>query len=224
MSSPIAPGQVARGQVARGQTGGGRIRDQGESARRREEILAVATELFSRQGYLQTSLIDIGQRLGISGPAIYHYFDRKDAILFEIRDRIVTGMLDRVERVVDSQADPVAALDSILREHTTTLLENVDANIVYDRERGLLPPDTEAAIRRSEREYESAVRAVYARGVAAGGLMDIDPMIAVGTLLAGCNWAHRFSRRSDRTTIGSPELVDSIVTPLLRGFVVERTT
>ncbi|GIU93346.1 MAG: hypothetical protein KatS3mg011_2252 [Acidimicrobiia bacterium] len=132
---------------------------------RREEILGVATELFSRRGYSQTSLADIGRRVGISGPALYHYFESKAAILFEIRMRIVEGMLQQLTDLHAAIADPVALLDRVLRCHVNTLLDNRAANIVYERDRGLLAPAEEKAIRQRGAQVRGALaRHLCARG------------------------------------------------------------
>ncbi len=39
-----------------------------------------------------------------------------------------------------------------------------------------------------DREYEQEVRAVYAEGIGAGAFADVDPVVAVGSLLSACSW------------------------------------
>jgi AcrR family transcriptional regulator len=50
----------------------------------REEIRAVATELFAQNGYEQTSLRQIAERLGITKAALYYHFPSKDDLLAEL--------------------------------------------------------------------------------------------------------------------------------------------
>ena len=47
----------------------------------RAEILAVASELFTTQGFETTSLREIAVRLGITKAALYYHFASKDDIL-----------------------------------------------------------------------------------------------------------------------------------------------
>ena len=54
----------------------------------RAAILDKAFALFARQGYRRTSFGDIAEEVGLSRPAIYHYFKNKDAVFSAVTDRI----------------------------------------------------------------------------------------------------------------------------------------
>lgn len=60
----------------------------GEVARRvsprREELLEIAAEMFAQQGFAGVSVHDLGAAAGVSGPALYHHFDSKEAMLGEM--------------------------------------------------------------------------------------------------------------------------------------------
>src|SRR5690606_17721877 len=43
-------------------------------SRRREELLAVAANLFAARGFTNVTVDDIGAAAGVSGPALYHHF------------------------------------------------------------------------------------------------------------------------------------------------------
>ena len=47
----------------------------------RQRILAIAGELFARQGYTGTSIADIARELGTTTAALYYHFPSKSAIL-----------------------------------------------------------------------------------------------------------------------------------------------
>jgi len=50
----------------------------------KENIVRVALGLFLQSGYERTSLNDIAREVGISKPAIYHYFTNKDELIHEV--------------------------------------------------------------------------------------------------------------------------------------------
>ncbi len=50
----------------------------------RERIISVALELFAEQGYEQTSLREIADRLGVTKAALYYHFKTKDDIVHGI--------------------------------------------------------------------------------------------------------------------------------------------
>lgn len=68
----------------------------------RQEILDVALELFTRQGYAGTSIRDIAEAMGMTKSALYYHFTNKESILTELlgsrRDEI-----DELLAWIDSQ-------------------------------------------------------------------------------------------------------------------------
>lgn len=65
--------------------------------RTREEILLTAARLVARGGHRPVSLHDIAADLGLTAPALYAYFDGKEAIFAEMAkllDREVAGLFD----------------------------------------------------------------------------------------------------------------------------------
>ena len=56
----------------------------------RERILDVALELFTEQGYESTSLREITERVGVTKPALYYYFESKEAIFLTLIEPILT--------------------------------------------------------------------------------------------------------------------------------------
>jgi len=59
---------------------------------RRAEICRTAAQIFRDRGYDATSVSDIARALGMTKAGLYHYFDSKEALLFEI----MTYGLERV--------------------------------------------------------------------------------------------------------------------------------
>jgi AcrR family transcriptional regulator len=49
-------------------------------------ILMKAATLFSTKGYVETSMSDLAEELGLSKAAIYHHFDSKESLLRDLMD------------------------------------------------------------------------------------------------------------------------------------------
>ena len=60
-------------------------------AETRERILDVATRLFAEGGYDATGLRGIADVVGLTGPALYHYFASKEALMDALIDRATEG-------------------------------------------------------------------------------------------------------------------------------------
>lgn len=57
------------------------VRGRPRSLTRMEEVLACAAAMFSSRGYAATTLEDIGTKLGMTRPALYHYVKSKEDLL-----------------------------------------------------------------------------------------------------------------------------------------------
>ena len=57
-------------------------KEQGE--KRREEILAVALDLFIRKGYAATRTLDISKAVGVSEGLLFHHFETKEKLYEEL--------------------------------------------------------------------------------------------------------------------------------------------
>ena len=187
-------------------------------AGRRREILDVAERLFARHGYASTSMDDVAEAVGVTKPAIYHYFRSKDDILLEIRQSIIDEALERVEGVLEAEGPPSRKLADLLVSHTETVLRRRRANKIFHEEHGLLSPDRERSISGKDTRYEKVLQQLYAEGVEAGELRDVDPGIAVATLLGACNWSYRWFR--PRGQYSAEEMAALIVDLLLEGHLV----
>lgn len=55
-----------------------------ELGRRKATVMEVATQLFTAQGYAETSLVDIAKRAGVATRTLYQHFGDKEAIFREV--------------------------------------------------------------------------------------------------------------------------------------------
>jgi AcrR family transcriptional regulator len=69
----------------------------------RSQILDVAEELFSRNGYDETAVSDIVGRMGVAQGTFYYYFDSKEDCLDALVRRILDADFAFIEEVVDRE-------------------------------------------------------------------------------------------------------------------------
>lgn len=63
---------------------------------KREQILKSAAKVFADQGFDRASMNLLAKECGISKANIYHYYDSKDALLFDLLDSYLRDLRDRV--------------------------------------------------------------------------------------------------------------------------------
>ncbi len=63
---------------------------------KRGQILKSAAKVFAEQGFDRASMTQLARECGTSKANIYHYYDSKDAILFDILDCYLSELRDRI--------------------------------------------------------------------------------------------------------------------------------
>jgi AcrR family transcriptional regulator len=121
---------------------------------RRDEILDIAVGLFAQRGYHGVSMDDIGSAAGVTGPALYHHFAGKEAMLVAALIPVSEGLLNGGrERVARHPADAQAALTDLIEFHVEFALENPAVIALHLHELDRLPDEPKRQIRRLQRLY-----------------------------------------------------------------------
>ncbi|HVT42597.1 MAG TPA: helix-turn-helix domain-containing protein [Acidimicrobiales bacterium] len=71
---------------------------------RRQQLFAVALELFAQRGYRATTMDDIAEAAGVTKPLLYQHFSSKRALYLELVDSVARDLLTAIGRAV-LQAD-----------------------------------------------------------------------------------------------------------------------
>lgn len=69
---------------------------------RRSEILAAAGELFTNQGYINTTVEAIIQQVGIAKGTFYYYFKSKEEILDALVHQMVDELCEEYKKIADT--------------------------------------------------------------------------------------------------------------------------
>jgi AcrR family transcriptional regulator len=128
--------------------------DQVRRRSRRDEILEIAMGLFASRGYHGVSMDDIGAAAGVTGPALYHHFAGKEAMLVAALNPVSEGLLQNGRaRVAEHPGDPRAALESLVDFHVPFALANPAVIALHLHELDRLPEEPRRQIRRLQRLY-----------------------------------------------------------------------
>jgi AcrR family transcriptional regulator len=121
---------------------------------RRDEILEIAVGLFASRGYHGVSMDDIGSAAGVTGPALYHHFAGKEAMLVAALIPVSEGLLHGGrERVARHPGDARATLADLIDFHVEFALEHPAVIALHLHELDRLPEEPRRQIRRLQRLY-----------------------------------------------------------------------
>jgi AcrR family transcriptional regulator len=160
----------------------------------RQEILRTAARLFQQRGYDATSMNDVAAALKLSKGGLYHHFQGKDEILFEIMNHAMEITEERVLAPVRGIADPEERLRALIRRHMEVVLSPRDREItVMLHENHPLPPALRKRINSRKKEYIHFVEDLISdvqRGRHAKGA--VSPRAAAFALLGMINWIYQW--------------------------------
>lgn len=128
----------------------------GESPRpgltRREELLEIAAELFAARGFASVTVDDLGAAAGVSGPALYHHFESKEAMLGEMLVDISHHLLE-AGRALREAAPAMRLLDDLIEMHVDFSVDHRALISVHFRDLLLSSADDQRRVRSLQRQY-----------------------------------------------------------------------
>lgn len=115
--------------------------------------MQAAARLFAERGYNSVSTVELGEAVGMSGPAIYNYFSSKEALLCELLIDASTRLLASCLEIVSDEQPPQDTLDELIAFHVEFATTDPDIILLQDRELSSLPVEANRKVRRLQREY-----------------------------------------------------------------------
>jgi TetR/AcrR family transcriptional regulator, cholesterol catabolism regulator len=160
----------------------------------RQEILRTAARLFQEQGYHATSMNDVAAALKLSKGGLYHHFQSKDEILFQIMNHAMDITEERVINPARSIRDPEERLRTLIRLHIDVVLSVRDREItVMLHENHPLPPALRKRINARKKDYVHFVEGVIADVQRVKQAKPVvDPKAAAFALLGMVNWVYQW--------------------------------
>ena len=157
---------------------------------RREAILQVAAPLFVRQGFAATSLDDVAAALGLTRPAIYHYFPDKHQILLEIVERGFANLSKEAREIARQQGRAIDKLEQIFTLHLSRVAADPQAIFLVIAEAGDLAPAARATLKRRRQAYETVLSSLLEEAVRDGDIVASDPRLLIKAMVSMANWVY----------------------------------
>ena len=76
-----------------------------------------AVELFAIRGFGQVSMRDLAAHLGIHAGSLYHHFESKEALLFEVIEELYETLLVNAQNQLSKNRSATAKLNALLQAH-----------------------------------------------------------------------------------------------------------
>ena len=183
----------------------------------KEAIRDCAIELFGKHGYTGTSMRDIAKAVGVLPGSLYAHIESKEALLIEIVEDGIERFLSQVAPYVSAEGPSLDRLRAMIVAHVEVVADHPERSlVVFHQWRFLGDENTPLAIER-RRDYERCFVQVVEQGMKEGSLKDdLNPRVAVLTILGSLNWTPEWLSPSGR--LSPAEIGELMAGTLLDGI------
>jgi len=164
----------------------------GQRRRKRDAILRTAAQAFCANGFHQTSLNDIADKLNVTKPSLYYYVKSKDDILFECHREALEQLRDPLDTAERGAYSGRERLRIFMTAYAKTVCGDFGRCLILCTDQ-VLRPDLRDELWGYRRRLDSAVRKIIQEGIDDGSIAPCDPKYATFAIFGAFNWlAHWF--------------------------------
>ncbi len=166
---------------------------------KRTHILKGAAKVFATEGFDRASMRQLAQECDVSKATIYHYYDSKDALLFDILDSYLLELRNRVCELDLSGKPPAEQLHAVVSEILLAYRGMDHEHQIQTGSLSALPPEQQSILRGYQRDlvrFVSGVIATQAPEIFDGKARKLHAttMSVFGML----NWYYMWNKNADK--------------------------
>lgn len=184
---------------------------------RHDDILVVFTELVARQGYDQTSVSEIAERLQLSKGTVMYHFGSKDQMLRELSLGYMERRLIEIESIVATIAAAPDRLRAVIEALVRSYYDDRDASVAFSREfMRFADEPVMDDVRELRRRYVGLLQQIIEGGITEGSFARTDARVVAFQLVGMCNWLWTWLEPGGR--LSYEEICALYADTLLRGL------
>lgn len=154
----------------------------------RDEVVRVATRLFTERGIRGVSLQNIADDVGLTKGALYHYFSSRDDLLRQVFGDWIAEELASLRRQTAQPGDAAEKLHAYVQYHVASVVANVELYTLSFFSEVEIPPDVRAEFRGLKRQSDSILIDILRQGVDEGWCAGPDVKVVAFAIDGMCNW------------------------------------
>lgn len=187
---------------------------------RKRAILREAACLFREQGYRASTLRELAKRSGILVGSLYHHFSSKHEILFQLMDRTMTDLIDKLSQQIMEKESAEENLLKAIYFHIQYHVSDPDSTYITDEELRNLENDSYGQILKKRKAYQAIFENIIAKGINQGTMVVPDKKIAVRVIIQICNGVPLWFKHDGGMSI--KDIAESYFNLLSSGISVKR--
>ena len=187
-----------------------------KNSSKKDVIIEKAARLFREKGFGADSMRDLAEHVGVEAASLYNHIQSKSEILQAICFKVANDFISHLEAVQSSPEAAIKKLERIIRFHIRMMMEQYEFVYISDHEWRHLPEPYLSNFLNQRRTYRRSLADLIARGIEYGEMQDIDPYVAVLTMLSAISGIESWHR--SRKSISPEALENNMVKYLIDGL------
>ena len=184
----------------------------------RERLIKAAIDLFYKKGYPTTTIRDIGKKANISTSVIYHYFNDKEEMLFEIIELAGEDLFELLEDIIEKVNDPVECLKKMIKVHMVDwcLKRKKESKIIVMDDAWLTDKRKKANIEAQRKLYflyKSKLSELQEKGLIVDTDLTVLCFSIFGIIVQSIRWF------SEKGPLSKEEVADNVIRILFNGVL-----
>ncbi len=187
---------------------------------RQQGILDAAAAMFAKHGFNGTSIAALADSCGVSKALLYHYYDSKEALLYDML-LVHCKLLSETAVNATLQSDtPESQLNSLVRALMDLYMNSRDKHVVLLNDLHCLPEAQQIEIKEEERKVLQVIKDLITKL-----RPDLKPPQVTSLtmyLMGAVNWTYTWFKPQGQ--VSADEYADLATATFLRGLLAESQT
>ncbi len=153
-----------------------------------DKIVAVASRLFAKNGYKNTTIKDIAKLARIGKSTVFYYFQNKESILESIIEEAIGGVFNELQKIASSNIPPEEKFFKALSNHIRYMTKYMNSVKVFLYEFKFLSEEKRKLYINKRKRYELTFRNLIKELQKVGIFKNLDTRVVTMGILGMCNW------------------------------------
>ncbi|HXK04145.1 MAG TPA: TetR/AcrR family transcriptional regulator [Verrucomicrobiae bacterium] len=158
-----------------------------DPATKREAVLTTAAQLFIEKSYSRASMNDVAERLKITKPALYHYFQNKEQILLECYRQGSALIEETLNEIASHCGTGVEKVSAFIYSYANVMTVNF-GRCVMRLDEGDLSEEARIEVHKYKRKIDRRLRGFIQEGIDDGSITACDAKLAAFSIAGALNW------------------------------------
>jgi TetR/AcrR family transcriptional regulator len=181
---------------------------------RQQGILDAAAEMFAQHGFNGTSIANLADSCGVSKALLYHYYDSKESLLYDMLLVHCKILSETASKAVKEASKPEEQLRSLVRALMALYVGSRDKHVVLLNDLHCLPDEQQKEIKEEERKVLRVIKDILKKLRPDLTAAEITSLTMY--LMGAINWTYTWFRSQGQ--ISHREYADLATATFLNGI------